>query len=222
MKLADSTDASVWALDRVVPPSPGEITLLHRLGAPDRAHSRITDYVVEYSRAMELDHGEMRRQSDPDSAPREECLADLAKRVPGLRQRMDEYREQAVARHGRAAEKAWAEHARQLERASASALAEAARAHNRAPTWMGLWALQRAAEVVKALPRPPRVVRPRGTRTRPRIRRAAARRAAGVRAGTDPGDDAEPHRPPRRGELRHISFALGPRLEQVRPEAVAR
>ena len=184
-KVPSRQDAAGWELARVPRISAGEIRLLHRLD-PGRAHRRLVEYEEQWSRAMEADRRAQRRMAAGDPGADRLRLVDLAEHNPDLKRALSDYRE-VVKAHSRAVEAAWAEHHHLLERASCAGLRAAAAAHNGRPTWQGLGVLQRSALVIDARRRAPRSVRPRTARTSPRIRRAAARRAAGVRSGQDPG-----------------------------------
>ena len=187
------------------PVTVAEVRFLARVN-PAVAHERIVTYNQTWAKAMMDDLGRLKSLARDDAHCR-----DLQRT----------YFRGVKREHEQATEAAWDAYARCLEEAPPADIRRAAEAHNRLPVLHSFHAVSRGAAA--AHPRPS--ARPSSPRyhARPRIRRAAARRAAGARSGQDPGDDAEPRRPPpRRGELRHISFALGPRLEQVRPEAVAR
>jgi hypothetical protein len=182
-------DLELPALPRV---TAAEVRFLMQIN-PALAHERIATYNKTWAGAMMDDLGRLKSLARDDAHCR-----DLQLTYRGVKRE-----------HEQATEAAWDAYERCLAEAPPADIRRAAEAHNRAPMLHSFQAVSRGAAAARLRPS----ARPSGPRyhARPRIRRAAARRAAGARSGQDPGSgEDDPERPPPRGELADL-------LEEIRP-----
>jgi len=155
------------------PVTAAEVRFLTRVN-PALAHERIVTYNQTWAKAMMDDLGRLKSLARDDA----HCT----------------YLRGVKREHEQATEAAWDAYERCLAEAPPADIRRAAEAHNRLPMFHSFHAVSRGAAA--AHPRPS--ARPSGRRydARPRIRRAAARRAAGARSSQDPGgEDDNPDGP---------------------------